>query len=89
MPDPSPCEKHEVSNCSYCTGAEEAFAASLEEPELDRGALPFIPGGVTIFAQYPGHCGRCGRGYPRGTAIHRRRDNDDGFVGVDCCAGKK
>ena len=80
-----PCEKHELTNCSICTGKDRKFRASLEEPQYDRGALPKIPGGATIFANYPSTCAGCGRRYPKGEPIHHSQDHD-GWVGVSCCA---
>jgi hypothetical protein len=79
-----PCDLHEVSNCSICTGADKRYVASLEEPMYDRGLPPRIPGGPTIFARHVGHCTGCGRRWEPGDAIHRDPELD-GWVGVDCC----
>lgn len=85
MPSLEPCEKHEVSNCSFCTGADAAYEQSLRDPVVDRGLPPRIPGGPTIFARHYGRCTGCGRGYDVGDAIHYPRDTSDGWYGVACC----
>ena len=79
-----PCDLHEITNCATCTGADKKFEASLQDPWVDSGPPPRIPGGVTISARYHGTCANCGRRYQAGEAIHRSPETD-GWVGVSCC----
>jgi hypothetical protein len=81
----TPCDLHELTNCSICTGADKRHEASLQESEYDRGALPRLPGGPTIHAKFSGSCAGCGRRYPAGTPIHHSSEYD-GWIGVECCA---
>lgn len=84
-----PCELHEVTNCSICTGQDKKFEASLEPSyDQDRGVAPLIGGGPTIFAHYPGTCASCGRRWQEGDPIHRPRDGD-GWIGVECCVDNR
>lgn len=84
MPSLAPCDLHELTNCSICTGVGKRFEATLAEPVVDRGLPPRIPGGPTIFARYGGTCAGCGRRYEINDAIHHDREQD-GWVGVECC----
>lgn len=81
----TPCDLHEVTNCSICTGADKAYEETLREP-TPEGPPPHISGGVTIWAQFPGHCAQCGHSYQPNAAIHRPYGGlDGGWIGVDCC----
>lgn len=81
----APCELHEMLNCSTCTGVDKRHAESLREVAWDRGSLPRISGGPTIWAQYHGTCLSCGRRWEPGDPIHRSEEYD-GWIGVACCA---
>lgn len=82
----SPCDLHEVTNCTYCTGNDKRFEESLVDPEPDASTpLPVIPGGPTIRARFAGNCKSCGRRYQVNEGIHHDRDAD-GWIGVECCA---
>lgn len=80
-----PCEKHELTNCSICTGVDKQFDSSLTEAAYDQGLPPRIAGGPTIFANFAATCASCGRRYPKGEPIHHSRE-DDGWIAVSCCA---
>ena len=79
-----PCDLHELTNCAICSGAAAKHEESLRELVQDRGAAPYIPGGTTIFASFPGSCMDCGRRFEKGDLIHSRR-GQDGWIGVECC----
>lgn len=85
-----PCELHEVSNCSICTGVDKKYEASLELPSYDRDGevLPVIPGGPTIWSKFPGTCTSCGRRWQDGEPIHHPREGD-GWIGVACCVDNR
>lgn len=81
----TPCELHELTNCSFCTGTDKNFERSLEDSAPDPSApIPRFPGGPTIRANYAGNCTQCGRRYPQGSFIYHSKEAD-GWVGVDCC----
>lgn len=87
------CEKHDVMNCADCTGVTAAHNESLKDltswqqhqVRRDLPSLPYIPGGPTMYAKFPGNCVGCGRRYQRDEGIHYDRELD-GWIGVDCCA---
>lgn len=87
----SPCEKHELTGCATCSGAEARYNQSLKDQPLladPDSSLPYIPGGVTIHSKFPGYCASCGRPWDVGTPIHRAYgENDHGWIGVECCVG--
>lgn len=55
-----PCELHEITNCSTCSGLDKKLAA--EENLSATG--PFAP------ALFPGKCPKCGEWYDRGILIY-------------------
>lgn len=59
-----PCELHEITNCSVCTGLDKKLAAQ------DRSE--FRP--VTQ-AKFESKCVSCGETYPAGTTIYLNDDN--------------
>lgn len=64
-----PCELHEITNCSVCTGLDKRLAAE-EKPEWT---------GATWTAQHPGKCPRCGEFFDVGATIY---SSDSGWM---CC----
>ena len=81
-----PCALHDLSNCATCSGAARQHERSLVDERPDGRPDP-IPGGVTIWAEFHGTCGRCsGRIFP-GDPIWREYGSflDEGWVGVECC----
>lgn len=82
-----PCELHEITNCSVCTGWDKAYQDTLEDsPPDDLPPLPRHPDGhPSIYSRFPGTCIGCGRRYERWTPIHHSQEHD-GWVGLDCCA---
>ena len=80
-----PCDLHEITNCSVCTGADKRFQRSLEDPLPDPDApVPYIPGGITMHAKFDGNCAGCGRRYPVGTIIHRPHELGE-WYSIECC----
>ena len=55
-----PCELHEITNCSTCSGLDKKLAAEKFETV-----------GQSWTAMYPGKCPKCGDEYNPGTLIHR------------------
>ena len=84
-----PCDLHDLSNCATCSGADRGFDQSLADAVPDGRPEP-IPGGVTIWAEFGGSCGRCGSRILVGDPIWREYGsfNDEGWIGVLCCAGR-
>lgn len=89
MPHPlEPCDLHELTGCSICTGVDRTYSASLVEQATTWEDTPVprrIEGGPTIRARFAGHCAGCGRSYPPGEPIHRPAKSD-GWLAVECCA---
>jgi hypothetical protein len=56
-----PCDLHELTGCSICSGLDKKLAA--EEKET------FTVIGPAIRSEYPGKCPKCGDFFPGGTAI--------------------
>ena len=64
-----PCELHEVSNCSTCSGLDKQLTA---EESFERLG-PFTP------AQISGKCPKCGESFDVGTLVYV---TDGGWI---CC----
>lgn len=80
------CDLHELENCGLCNGAAKRLEESLTEPEIDTSVpLERIPGGVSIYSQFPGTCDGCGNWYPKDTPIFRPSNNSMGWVRIECC----
>jgi hypothetical protein len=75
-----PCELHELTGCSICSGLDKKLAA--EDAPVDLETLGSPPPGHA-WAQWPGRCAGCREPYDRGDMI-RFSKTADGFVGT-CC----
>jgi hypothetical protein len=79
-----PCELHEITNCSICTGLDKMLAAE-QAPSYaaEVGRVAGLPPGHRR-AQWDGSCKSCGTEYDAGEVI-RFSKTADGWVGIGCC----
>jgi len=84
-----PCEKHEVSNCSICSGLDKRLQDAERRPPGSgrrpgrKARIERLPFGV-VHADYPGRCADCGVWFEAGEPI-RHSDKVDGWVSTECC----
>jgi hypothetical protein len=75
-----PCDLHELTGCSICSGLDKQLAAE------DAEALPkrIAPG--VVLSAWPGKCAFCGADFPKGEAI-RYSNAAGGWTPVSgaCC----
>lgn len=88
-----PCDLHELTGCSICSGLDKKLAAeelAAEERRPfgsglltwgDAAALGSPPPGH-FWAQYDGKCARCGEWFAAGTPL---RSGPNGWIAVGCC----
>jgi hypothetical protein len=87
-PSTAPCDLHELTGCSICSGLDKKLAA---EDAQQTGpltwdqvmALGSPPPGHT-WAMWPGRCAGCGEPFSAGDPIRMSR-TDGGWVAVGCC----
>lgn len=66
-----PCDLHELTGCSICSGLDKRLAESEKET--------FELNGPTAYALFPGKCPKCGESFAVSTMIYR---TDAGWI---CC----
>lgn len=76
-----PCDLHEMTGCSICSGLDKKLAA--ENGPVDLMTLGSPPPGHA-WAQWPGKCAGCGDNFDRGDPIRFSR-SANGWVGAVCC----
>ena len=87
-----PCDLHEITNCSTCSGLDKKLAK--EDAEADLGptspmswsslaAAVVEPG--EVIAKWSGNCAWCGRRYEAGETI-KFSQKHDGWVTVMGCS---
>lgn len=82
-----PCDLHELTGCSICSGLDKKLAAEESqtgaltwEQVMELGSPP--PGHCWVM--WPGKCAKCGERFDAGEPIRMSR-SDGGWVAVGCC----
>lgn len=83
-----PCDLHELTGCSICSGLDKELAAEDRAADgpmtWDQVATLGNPPPGHAFAQYPGRCAACGAAFRPGDII-RHSKAFGGWVGAVCC----
>lgn len=76
-----PCELHELTGCSICSGLDKQLQAEEEQETAPQWLAPGV-----VAAGWPGKCAGCGADYPAGTPI-RHSSALGGFTPTsgECC----
>lgn len=86
------CDIHEIDNCADCTGATARHRDSLKDApawqvQQERGTIPFISGGTTIRARFPGSCAGCGARFEANDVIFSPQMESGWYA--ECCYGHR
>lgn len=74
-----PCELHEITNCSICTGADKAEKKAEQTREEELLAKPGY-----VRSTLGGRCAKCQCYFPVGSVI-RYSEANKGWVSMSCC----
>jgi hypothetical protein len=83
-----PCDLHELTGCSICSGLDKKLAAENAETTApltwDQVMTLGSPPPGHAWAQWPGKCAGCGESFHAGDPI-RMSKTANGWVAVGCC----